>query len=47
MDGVIERTFAWLSFARRLATDYERLRQPHQAFVELTMIWLLLGRLAK
>lgn len=44
---VVERTFAWLSSARRLAKDYERLPQSHQAFVELAMIRLLLRRLAK
>jgi putative transposase len=44
---VVERTFAWLSSARRLAKDYERLPQSHQAFVELAMIQLLLRRLAK
>jgi putative transposase len=42
---VVERTFAWLSSARRLAKDYERLPQSHQAFVELAMIRLLLRRL--
>lgn len=44
---VVERTFAWLSSARRLAKDYERLPEPHQAFVEMAMIRLLLRRLAK
>ena len=44
---VVERTFAWLSSARRLAKDYERLPESHQAFVELAMIRLLLRRLAK
>lgn len=43
---VVERTFAWLSAARRLAKDYERLPASHQAFVELAMIRLLLRRLA-
>lgn len=44
---VVERTFAWLWSARRLAKDYERLPQSHQAFVELAMIRLLLRRLTK
>jgi transposase len=44
---VVERTFAWLSAARRLAKDYERLPQSHQAFVELAMIRLLVRRLAQ
>ncbi len=44
---VVERTFAWLSSARRLAKDYERLPESHQAFVEMAMIRLLLRRLAK
>jgi putative transposase len=42
---VVERTFAWLSSARRLAKDYERLPASHQAFVEIAMIRLLLQRL--
>jgi putative transposase len=42
---VVDRTFAWLSSARRLAKDYERLPASHQAFVELAMIRLLLRRL--
>jgi transposase len=44
---IVERTFAWLSSARRLAKDYERLPASHQAFVELAMIRLLLRRLTK
>lgn len=44
---VVERTFAWLSSARRLAKDYERLPASHQAFVELAMIRLILRRLTK
>lgn len=44
---VVERTFAWLSSARRLAKDYERLPESHQAFVELAMIRLVLRRLTK
>lgn len=44
---VVERTFAWLSAPRRLAKDYERLPESHQAFVEMAMIRLLLRRLTK
>jgi transposase len=44
---IVERTFAWLSSARRLAKDYERRPDSHEAFVELAMIRLLLRRLAK
>ena len=43
---VVERTFAWLSAARRLVKDYERLPTSHEAFVELAMIRILIRRLA-
>ena len=43
---IVERTFAWLAFSRRLNRDYEI--NPHQseAMIKLAMIHLLLKRLA-
>ena len=44
---VVERTFAWLGWNRRLSKDYERLSHSSEAFVKLAMIRILLIRLAK
>lgn len=43
---VVERTFAWLYKARRLARDYERLCETVESFIYITMIRLILNRLA-
>jgi putative transposase len=43
---VIERTFAWLMFQRRLVIDYEFLPQTSQAFIHLAMTRIMLRRLA-
>jgi len=42
---VVERTFAWLENARRLCRDYEELPQPHESFIYITMIRLMLRKL--
>jgi len=42
---VVERTFAWLSFNRRLSKDYERLPRNSEAMVYLAMINIMLKRL--
>lgn len=44
---VVERTFAWFSHNRRLSRDYERLCATSEAWIYLTMIRLMLRRLAR
>ena len=44
---VVERTLAWISRNRRLARDYESLPESSEALVQIAMIRLMLGRLAK
>lgn len=44
---VIERTFAWLGQARRLAKDYERLPETAGAMIYAAMSRLMLRRLAR
>ena len=41
----VERTFAWLSFNRRLSKDYEYLPETSEAFIRVAMIRLMLARL--
>jgi len=43
---VVERTFAWLRNDRRHSRDYERLTTNSEAMIQLSMIRLLLKRLA-
>jgi len=42
---VVERTFAWLSFHRRLSKEYERLSPTTEAFIQIAMMRLMLRRL--
>ena len=44
---VIERTLAWIGRYRRMSKDYEYLTSSSEAMVYLTMLRLLLTRLAK
>jgi len=43
---IVERTFAWLSFNRRLSKEYELLPATSETFIYISMIKLMLGRLA-
>jgi len=44
---VVERTFAWLGQARRLAKDYERLPETGVAMIHAAMSRIMLRRLAR
>lgn len=43
---VVERTFAWLGRSRRLAKDCERLPESSTAMIQVSMIHMMLRRLA-
>jgi putative transposase len=42
---VVERTFAWLGFHRRLSKDYEALPETSETMIYVAMIRLMLARL--
>ena len=44
--GAVERKFAWLGRSRRLSKDYERLSSTCESLIEISMIHLMLKRLA-
>jgi putative transposase len=44
---VVERTFAWISRNRRMSRDYESLPETGEALIYVTMVRLMLKRLAK
>ena len=43
---IVERTFSWLLRNRRLAKDYERLKQSAESMIYIAMTSLMLKRLA-
>lgn len=43
---VVERTFGWFNWCRRLSKDYEILPETSEAFIYVGMIRILLRRLA-
>ena len=45
--GVVERTFAWMGRNRRLAKDFEKIVETSMAYLEVAMIQLMIGRLAR
>jgi len=42
---VIERTFGWMNFFRRLSKDYERKVQNSESMIYLAQIQIILNRL--
>lgn len=44
---IVERTFAWIGKARRLSKDYELLLSSSVAMLYLSMIRIMLRRIAK
>lgn len=44
---IVERTFGWLRRDRRLTKDYKRKVQTSETLIEVAMIRLILGRLAR
>jgi transposase len=44
---VVERTFDWLGRSRRLSKDYEHSVESSESFIDLAMLRIMLGRLAK
>lgn len=42
---IVERTFAWMGRNRRLSKDYERLPETSEAWIYLSMVWLMTRRL--
>ena len=43
---VVERTFGWLNWCRRLSKDYERLSETSETFIYIAMIRIMVRRLA-
>ena len=43
---MVERTFGWFNFYRRLAKDYEDLPQNSETMIYITMVQIMLRRLA-
>jgi putative transposase len=44
---VVERTFSWIDYNRRMSKDYERLTETSEAFIYVAMVRLLVRRLAR
>ena len=43
---VVERTFGWLNWCRRLSKNYERLLETSETFIYIAMIRIIVRRLA-
>ena len=44
---IVERTLGWINRERRLSKDYEQLPETSEAWVYVTMIRLMVRRLAR
>jgi len=44
---IVERTFGWLNRYRRLSKDYELLPETSETIIQVTMIHLMIRRLAR
>jgi putative transposase len=44
---IVERTFGWFNFQRRLAKDYELLIPCSEAMIHIAMIRIMLRKLSK
>jgi putative transposase len=44
---IVERTFGWFNRYRRLSKDYELLPETSEALIQVTMIHLMIRRLAR
>ena len=42
---IVERTFGWLNFSRRLSKDFEKTTASSETMVKIAMIGLMLRRL--
>jgi transposase len=43
---VVERTFGWMMWNRRLSKEYERLTQTSESFIYIASIKIMLNRFA-
>jgi len=43
---IVERTFGWMNYQRRLSKDYEYLPQSSEAFVKYAAIGMMLRRIS-
>jgi putative transposase len=44
---VVERTFSWIDYNRRMSKDYERLPESSESFIYVVMSRLMARRLAR
>jgi len=44
---IVERTFAWLRWSRRLGKDYEQTPASGEAWIDVSAIWCALGKQEK
>ncbi|CDN10959.1 MAG: transposase [Richelia sp.] len=43
---LVERTFGWFNWCRRLSKDYERLHETSETLIYIVMIRIMVRRLA-